>query len=76
VNAVSALLNDARSFSEPHFAGVVDFERTASEAEAIDREHNGVKDWFVRVVKRAIDKNVFASQTRLHPVVFLRDVHG
>jgi hypothetical protein len=57
VDAVSALPDDARDFSEPRFAGVINFERTAShEAEVTDREHNGVKEWFVRVVERAIDK--------------------
>ena len=59
--------NDARDFSEPRFAGVIDFKRTAGDEVATDREHNSVKDWFVRVVERAIDDNVFTAQTSLHP---------
>jgi hypothetical protein len=67
MDAVSALLNYANDLAEAHFAGVIDFERTASrEAHKVDREDNGFKCRFVRVVEWTIDENVFPTQTRLH----------
>jgi len=68
VDSVSALLNDARDFSEPHFTGVVNFQCTpGDEPEVIDREQNGIKNRLVRFVKRTIYKNVFTLQTSSLP---------
>ena len=67
MDAVRAFFNNANDLSKAHFAGIIDFERTASnEAHEIDREDNGFKCRFVRTVEWAIDEYVFTTQTRLH----------
>ncbi len=65
VNAKLALFDDALNLREPNIARVIRFTCTASyKAKIMDREHNGVKDRGVSVVKRTVDEDVVRLELR------------
>lgn len=67
VDSIGALHDHPRDVAEPHFAGVIDLERTTGYKPKITNgENDSVKNCSIRIIKWAINEYVFAAESASH----------
>jgi predicted membrane chloride channel (bestrophin family) len=65
IHAVAALIDNREYLREPILSGVIGFERaSSSETRPYHRENDGVEDWLVFCIERAVYEDVTARCSR------------
>jgi hypothetical protein len=75
VHSIRTLLNNPRDLIQADFAAVIGLKRTSrNKSEIVNSENDRIKYRLIRVVERAINKNVFGQETGRQLLTRFRDV--